>query len=121
MAKVSCDTGKVDIEALKNAVRALESPRAKRERERVAVFSALYHDIRDQVSMGVSKSLILKTLIEHGISISNAVFDELLADEAERRGESVAGRDDEVDEDMSRALHVAQNALQAAVKDAVIA
>ncbi len=75
MAKAtSCDTGKVDIEALKNAVRALESPRAKRERERVAVFSALYHDIRDQVSMGVSKSLILKTLIEHGISISNAVL-----------------------------------------------
>lgn len=39
MKKIITEAGKVDIEALKRAISALESPKAKRARERVALFA----------------------------------------------------------------------------------
>lgn len=96
MAKLNPSDGlKVDIESLKKAIRALESPKAKRDRERAALFAVLYPDIRDKLNNGVSKNSFIKALAEHGMSISNALFDELLEAEAQRRGESVPGKDDE--------------------------
>jgi hypothetical protein len=82
-------TEKVDVEALKKAIRALESPKAKRDRERAALFAELYEDIRDQIVEGLAKSAIVETLTAFGLSITGAVFDRLLADEATRRGEPV--------------------------------
>lgn len=95
MKKIITEAGKVDIEALKKAISALESPKAKRARERVALFAELYEVIRDQIKDDVSKSAIIKTLADQGLSISNSVFDELLAAEAKRRGEPVPRKDDE--------------------------
>ncbi|WP_196483567.1 hypothetical protein [Burkholderia territorii] len=87
------ETAKVDIEALKKAIRALESPKAKRDRERFALFSELYPDICEQLKADVSKTAIIKKLNDHGVSISNVMFDDLLEAEARRRGESVPGKD----------------------------
>jgi hypothetical protein len=88
MTKVAIsETLKVDIDAAKKAIQGLESPKARRERERVKNFAALYPDIRDKLKADVSKSVIVKTLMEHGVSISNSSFDELLADEARRQGD----------------------------------
>jgi hypothetical protein len=89
----SPETAKVDIETLKKAIRALESPKAKRDRERIALFSELYPDICDQLTSDVSKTAIIKKLNDHGVSISNVIFEELLEAEAKRRGEPVPGKD----------------------------
>ena len=116
MAKVTTsETGKVDVEALKKTIRQLESPKAKRERERAVLFAVLYPDIRDQLKADVSKSAIIKALAEHGMSVSNAVFDELLATEAARRGELVPGKDAEASDDESA------GAPQVGAKDTVAA
>lgn len=85
----SPENTKVDIDAIKRAIRGLESPKAKRERERAAQFAELYPDIRDKLNVEVSKSAIVKALAECGMSISGPVFDKLLADEAKRRGETI--------------------------------
>jgi hypothetical protein len=120
MAKLnSSESAKVDIEALKKAVGALESPKVKRERERVALFSPLYEVIRDQLYAGVSKSSIIKTLADGHMSISNAVFDELLVAEAKRRGEPVPGKDDEAGEDEPVSVNIAPNAPQNGEKEEV--
>ncbi|MGF6997277.1 hypothetical protein [Paraburkholderia sp. GAS32] len=94
MAKpTNTENTKVDIEAIKKAIRELESPKGKRDRERAALFAALYPDIRDQLNADVSKSAIIKKLVDYGVSISGPMFDELLADEAKRRGEPVPGKE----------------------------
>ncbi len=94
MAKtIGSQSTKVDIDAIKSAIQALESPKAKRERERAAQFAELYPDIRDKLNAEVSKSAIVKALVEHGMSISGPIFDKLLAEEALRRGEQVPGVD----------------------------
>lgn len=89
----SPETAKVDIETLKKAIRALESPKARRDRERFALFSELYPDICEQLKADVSKTAIIKKLNDHGVSISNVIFEELLEAEARRRGEPVPGKD----------------------------
>jgi hypothetical protein len=89
----SPETAKVDIETFKNAIRALESPKAKRDRERATLFDALYDDIRTQLNAEVSKSAIVKTLADCGLSINMKVFDELLEAEAMRRGEPIPGKE----------------------------
>jgi len=92
MAKNSgSESSKIDIDAVKRAIRGLESPKVKRERERAAQFAELYPDIRDKLNAEVSKSAIVKALTEYGMSISGPVFDKLLADEAKRRLEPVPG------------------------------
>jgi hypothetical protein len=104
MAKLnSPDGSKVDIETLKKAIRALESPKSKRDRERAKLFAALYEDIRDQLETGVSKSAIIKKLADYGVSISNLIFEELLAAEAQRRNEPVPGKETDVSGDDSPA------------------
>ncbi|MDN7642369.1 hypothetical protein [Burkholderia cenocepacia] len=89
----SPETAKIDLESLKKAIRALESPKVKRYRERFALFSELYPDICEQLKADVSKTAIIKKLNDHGVSISNLIFDELLEAEAKRRGEPVPGKD----------------------------
>jgi len=117
MAKLNpSDGSKVDIEALKKAIRILESPKAKRERERVALFAELYEVVRDQIYADVSKSSIIKVLADQGMSLSNAMFDKLLADEAKRRGEPTPGKDDEDGEDVPAPDNIPPNALQAGAK-----
>lgn len=118
MKKNIIEAGKLDIEALKKAIRQLESPKGKRERERVTLFAALYADIREQLTAGVSKSSIIKALAVHGLSIGNSVFDELLAAEAKRRGESVPGKD-ETDEDEPVSANTLPNARQAGAREEV--
>jgi hypothetical protein len=120
MAKLNpSDGSKIDIAALKKAVGALESPKAKRERERVVLFAALYEVIRDQIHASVSKSLIIKTLAEQGFSIGNFVFDDLLAAEAKRRGEPVPGKDDEAGDDVPQLSNASPDAPQAGTKEEV--
>lgn len=119
MKKIITEAGKVDIEALKKAISALESPKAKRARERVALFAELYEVIRDQIKDDVSKSAIIKTLADQGLSISNSVFDELLAAEAKRRGEPVPGKDDDAGEHEPVSLTTQPNAPQAGAKEEV--
>lgn len=120
MAKLNpSDGSKIDIEALKKVVGALESPKAKRERERVVLFAALYEVIRDQIYAGVSKSLIIKTLAEQGFSISNFLFDDLLSAEAKRRGEPVPGKDDEAGDDVQQFGNASLDAPQAGAKEEV--
>jgi len=90
MAKTTnAENTKVDIAAIKRAIRELESPKAKRDRERAALFDAVYPDVRDQLEAGVSKSAIIKRLADYDVSISNLMFDEMLAAAAKRRGELV--------------------------------
>ncbi|KHK54094.1 hypothetical protein PI87_16365 [Ralstonia sp. A12] len=95
MKKHIIEAGKVDIEALKKAVGALESPKVKRDRERAESFAQLYEGIRDKLNAHVSKSAIIKTLADVGLSINPRLFDELLEDEATRRGEPVPGKAEE--------------------------
>ncbi|WP_229657069.1 hypothetical protein [Burkholderia pseudomallei] len=92
MKKNITEAGKVDIESLKKAVGALESPKVKRDRERAELFTELYEGIRDKLNADVSKSAIVKTLAECGLSINIKIFDELLEAEAKRRGEPVPGK-----------------------------
>lgn len=100
MAKqIAHEIPKVDVEALKRAIRTLESPKAKRDRERAALFAALYDDIRDQIVEGLAKSTLVETLTTFGMSMTGAVFDKLLADEAYRRGEPVPVKKAEAGED----------------------
>lgn len=121
MKKIITEAGKVDIEALKKAISALESPKTKRAREREALFAELYEVIRHQINADVSKSTIIKTLAGQGMSVSNAVFDKLLADEAKRRGEPVPGKDDEPGEGVPVSVNTPPNAPQAGAKEEVIA
>jgi len=120
MKKIITEAGKVNIEALKKAVSALESPKTKRAREREALFAELYEIIRDQINADVSKSTIIKTLTEQGFSIGNSVFDELLEAEAKRRGEPVPGKDDEAGEDEPVSVNTPPNAPQAGAKEEVV-
>ncbi|KFG95535.1 hypothetical protein GQ56_0119850 [Burkholderia paludis] len=115
----SPETAKVDLESLKKAVRALESPKAKRGRERGALFSELYPDICEQLKADVSKTAIIKKLNDHGVSISNVIFDELLEAEAMRRGEPVPGKDAGANADNLPILE-SPNASQASTKEEVI-
>ncbi len=96
MKKIITEAEKVDVEALKQAIRTLESPKIKRDRERTELFGALYPDVRDQLEAGVSKSAIVKRLAENGVSIPSAIFDDLLEAEAKRRGEPVPGKEVDV-------------------------
>jgi hypothetical protein len=96
---------------------ALESPNAKRERAKL--FAALYEDIRDQLAADVSKSAIIKALADGSMSISNAVFDELLTTEAKRRGEPVPGKDDEAGEGVPAPVSIRSHAPQAGAKEEV--
>ncbi|MFX1695926.1 hypothetical protein [Paraburkholderia sp. A1RO-1] len=122
MAKLNFSEGsKVDIAALKKAISALESPKTKRTRERVALFAELYQVIRDQIKLNVSKSTIIKTLADQGLSVSNAMFDKLLADEAKRRGEPVPRKDDEAGEGAPMADNAPPHALKADTKNEVTA
>jgi hypothetical protein len=112
MAKLNTSDGsKVDIDTFKKAIRALESPKLKRERERARLFSALYEDIRDQLAEGVSRSSIIRTLAELGYSISGPLFEQLLAAEAKLRGEPVPGKEAAVSTDDVPAVE-STNALQ---------
>lgn len=86
------EPAKTNVDALKRAVLDLESPKAKRERERAALFVELYPAIREQLEAGVSKSAIIKTLAEHGVSLSTVMFDERLEVEAKRRCEPAPGK-----------------------------
>jgi hypothetical protein len=117
----STETGKVDLEAAKKALQRLESPKAKRERERAALFTELYMVIRDQIYANVSKSSIIKVLADQGMSLSNAMFDKLLADEAKRRGEPTPGKDDKDGEDVPALDNVHPNAQQVGSKGEVTA
>ena len=90
------ESAKIDVEAIKKSILGLESPKAKRERERVVLFSELYQAIRDQLQTGVSKTAIIKSLADHDVSIGNLVFDDLLEAEAKRRGEPVPGKEGDV-------------------------
>jgi hypothetical protein len=65
----------------------------------------------------VSKSAIIKALADQGFSISNSVFDELLAAEAKRRGDPVPGKDDDAGEDEPVPVNIAPNAPQAGAKE----
>ena len=122
MAKLtSAEAGQVDIEALKKAIRALESPKAKRERARAALFAALYEAIRDQLAEDVSKSAIIKALADRSISISNSVFDELLAAEAKRRGEQVPVKDEEAGEGVPEPNNMPPHAPEGGAKEEVTA
>ncbi|WP_175848342.1 hypothetical protein [Burkholderia arboris] len=95
MAKtLTPENQKPNIDAIRKAIRELESPKAKRDRERAALISELYTDIREQLKADVSKTAIIKRLNDHGVSISNVIFDELLEAEAKRRGEPVPGKGD---------------------------
>jgi hypothetical protein len=64
----------------------------KRDRERAELFTELYERIRDKLHADVSKSAIVKTLAECGLSINIKIFDELLEAEAKRRGEPALGK-----------------------------
>ncbi|MGF6611709.1 hypothetical protein OKW45_006631 [Paraburkholderia sp. WSM4175] len=122
MAKLNSSEGsKVDIAALKKAISALESPKTKRARERVALFAELYEVIRDQINEDVSKSRIIKTLANQGMSVSNAVFDNLLADEAKRRGDPMPGKDKEAGEGVPEPVEIHPHAPQAGAKEEVTA
>lgn len=101
MAKtMNTEAVKADVDTIRRAIRELESPKAKRDRERVSFISKVYQDIRDQLQAGVSKSAIIKKLAEHDVSLSNKLFDELLEAEAKRRGELVPGKDVGADGDV---------------------
>jgi len=113
------DVSKVDIEALKKVIRALESPKVKRERERAMQFELLYEGIRNQLAAGVSKSTIVAALVGGSMSISNSVFDKLLAAEAKRRGEPMPGKDDEACEGVRVPVNISPNAPQAGAKEEV--
>lgn len=89
-----------DAGSIIKAIRELESPKAKRERERATLFSELYLAVRDQLNAGVSRSAIVGMLIDHRVSISTRVFDQLLKDEAKRRGEPVPGKASDVGQDL---------------------
>ncbi|WP_144157299.1 hypothetical protein [Paraburkholderia sp. BCC1885] len=116
MAKVTTsENARPDLEAIKRAVRELESPKVKRDRERAELFAALYPDIRDQLVAGVSKTAIIKTLVDLSVSISNPMFEELLAAEAKRCGEPVPSKDTEASDDESA------GAPQVGAKDTVTA
>ncbi|MEX3973542.1 hypothetical protein [Paraburkholderia caribensis] len=121
MKKIITEAGKVDIEALKKAIISLESPKTKRAREREALFAELYEVIRDQINSDVSKSTIIKTLAGRGMSVSNAVFDKLLAGEAKRRGEPMPGKDDEAGENELVSVNTSPNAPLAGAKEEVVA
>lgn len=112
---------KVDVEALKKAIRLLESPKAKRDRERAALFAALYEDIRDQIVEGLAKSTIVETMSTFGVSITGAVFDKLLADEAHRRGEPVPVKKAEAGEDVPASGTASPDVSRAASKNEVTA
>ncbi|WGS50108.1 hypothetical protein LFL96_00945 [Paraburkholderia sp. D15] len=117
MAKITtAEPAKVDVDAIKKAIRELESPRAKRERERVALFSELYPDLRDQLKADVSKTAIIKKLVDHGVSMSNLIFEELLEAEALRRGEPVPGKGDKAGEDLPASDNAPPDAPQAGTK-----
>ncbi|WP_405124612.1 hypothetical protein [Ralstonia pseudosolanacearum] len=88
----SHEDSRVDIETLKKAILNLESPKAKRDRERAALFSDLYEPIRDKLNAGVAKNVLVKMLADHK-PISVVQFDELLLAEAKRRCEPVPGKD----------------------------
>ncbi|WP_244230951.1 hypothetical protein [Paraburkholderia graminis] len=92
MKKNFSEAAMVDLSAIKSAILALESPKAKRDRERMAAFGELYPVMREQLDAGVSKSAIVKTLAECGLSINIKIFDELFEAEATRRGEPVPGK-----------------------------
>lgn len=93
MTKINTpEIAKIDVEATKKAIRALESPKIKRDRERTELFEVVYPEIRDQLEAAVSKSAIIKTLTDCGMSISVSMFDAMLAAEAKRRGEPVPGK-----------------------------
>lgn len=119
MAKIAVpENSKPSIEAIKKAISDLESPKAKRDRERATLFEAIYPVIRDQLAAGVSKSAIIKKLTDLGVSISNVMFDELLEAVARRRGESVLGKDAGTNTDNMPAAESA-NASQVSTKEEV--
>jgi hypothetical protein len=99
MKKIITEAGKIDIAAIKSAILALESPKAKRNRERAAAFGELYPVMREQLDVGVSKSAIVKILSDLGLSITVKVFDELIEAEATRRDEPVPGKVADTDEE----------------------
>lgn len=101
------DGSKTDVDAIKHAIRALESPTAKRERERTALFEVLYPDIRDKLIEGVAKSVIIRMLAAHK-PISATQFDALLEAEAKRRGEPLPGKDEAAPSQMAPADEVTQ-------------
>ncbi|QMI46676.1 hypothetical protein MBR110_00340 [Burkholderia sp. MBR-1] len=87
--KMSPEIDKVDVDALKKAIGALESSKAKREREREALFAGLYDVILGRLDRDVSKRQILDQLAEYGLPLTYDQFDNLLAAEATRRGDPV--------------------------------
>ncbi|KVM78009.1 hypothetical protein WJ61_06200 [Burkholderia ubonensis] len=117
MAKIAVpENSKPSIEAIKKAISDLESPKAKRDRQRAALFEEIYPVIHHQLAAGVSKSAIIKKLTDHGVSISNVMFDDLLAAEARRRGEPVPGKDAATSTDNMLATESA-NASQVSTED----
>ena len=83
------------------------------------MFAELYKVIRDQIHADISKSSIIKVLADQGMSLSNAMFDKLLADEAKRRGEPTPGKDDKGGEDVPAFDNVSPNEQQAGAKGEV--
>jgi hypothetical protein len=78
---------KINVEAPTQAIIELKSPRAKRERQRAEMFRKIYPAVRDQIVNGTSPSALVKLLAQHGVSIMQKKLMELIAEEAERRGE----------------------------------
>lgn len=88
MAKIpSSEAKQSDLDAIKKSLQELESPKAKRDRERTTAFAELYPDIRSRLNFGVKKSAIIKALAAHGLTIRSIHFDQLLESEAKSRGQ----------------------------------
>ncbi|MBO1111827.1 hypothetical protein [Bordetella petrii] len=92
MAKLIADAPKVDVDAIKAALAVLESPKAKKIRERAVHFSQLYDLIQDLLDRSVPKRAILDSLAEHGVKVTYVEFAELLKIEAQKRDESISGK-----------------------------
>lgn len=87
--KASLNGGEIDLTALTQAIMELESPKAKRERERAEWFRKIYPAIRDRIENNIAPSAIVKQLALHGVSLTPRMLLELVKEEAERRGEPV--------------------------------
>jgi hypothetical protein len=93
------ENAKLDLDAIKQALTKLESPKDRKARERAAVFAQLYEPIRDKLDGGVSKRHILDLLANYGLVLTYDQFAELLEAEAKRRGELELGKDPEAGDD----------------------
>lgn len=85
----AAEAAKPDIEAIKAALRTMQTPKEVKAREREVLFRDLFDLIKDLIVRGVSKRAILDKLTELGLVLTYDQFKELLEAEAKRRGEPV--------------------------------